>query len=342
MGVCDSLNNNKKQNNSHFNNNNNNNNKIENNFENNINNNNNSIINNLRNKFNFFLEKNPFFNYEIQFQKNLINELISKNFLSPFQFIQSKNLINENNNNFNNLFLLLFEICFLKCEPILTNLFKDDEKNKNLLFFSTSLNFLCKNENIENKNEIVKSFFILSYSQKEKKINKEYLKVLILNYSELCLEIILYLIVFPCLFNNNIFEENKNENNINNNINEIIEILNNNFLINEKYSKVEIDDFCFEELNKILKKNLNLENIINIWLQYIIFPLNINDNNNINNNNNLFNEFYINNNNSLNNNFYSDLTDFQKNQIQIRFIHMINYNNYIEIVLGNKTKAFLN
>ena len=336
MGVCDSINNNK---NNKQNNNNNNIKNIENDIKNNIeNNNNNNNINKLRLKFNLFLEKNPFFNYEIQTQKNLINEFISKNFLSPFEFIKNKNLININNNNYNNLFLLLFEICFLKCEPILTNIFKDDEKNKNILFFSTCLNFLCKNENIESKNEIAKSFFILAHSQKEKKINKEYLKVLILNFSEICLEIIFYLIVFPCLFNNNFFNENDNNNN---NINEIIDVLNNNYLINEKYSKVEIDDFCFEELNKIIEKNINLENIIYNWLNYVIFPLNINENNNNNNNNNE-NFDFNNNNNSLNNNFYSSLSDFQKNQIQIRFIHMINYYNYIEIVFDNKTKAFLN
>jgi hypothetical protein len=235
MGVCNSINENNKNNNKNNNNNNNfnnnnnnnNNNQIEknnnNNINNKINNNNNnnnnlninfnninnniSTITNLQKKFNTILEKNPFYSFDIQYQNNLINEFSSKNFLSPFQFIQNKNILNNNNNN-NKIFLLLFEICYLKCDPILTNLFNDDNKNKNILFLTTFLQILSKNENLEKKNSIANSFYNLSYSQREKKINIEYLKILILTFSELCLEIILYLIIFPCLINKN----NKNNN----------------------------------------------------------------------------------------------------------------------------------
>jgi hypothetical protein len=321
MGVCDSINNNK---NNKQNNNNNNIKNIENDIKNNIENNNNNI-NKLRLKFNLFLEKNPFFNYEIQTQKNLINEFISKNFLSPFEFIKNKNLININNNNYNNLFLLLFEICFLKCEPILANI-TDDKKKANLIFFRIVIFMLSNLIDMERKIDLIKTIIVESYDPDQKKHNIDDLKQEILSLSEVCSEILIYFGMLPQFISNN----------------ELIKVLTEqNYLLDNKYPKVDLDVFFFDKIQSLIKNKNDNEMVKQKWFDFIIEPL-MNENENDNDNANNLNLENIGLNTMMRKQIlmYYDIDDNTKEEIIYRIVHMLDSNNFMETFFGKNVPEY--
>ena len=178
----------------------------------------------IRVKFRTIIINYPFINFGENQQEEIENEYVSSNF-SPYRFIETK--------NYPNLFSKLYEICFLKCEPILANI-TDDTKKANLIFFRTVIFMLSNLVDMERKKDLIKTIIVESYDPDQKKHNIDDLKKEILSLSEVCSEIIIYFGMLPQFIDND--ELNK-------------VLTEQDYLLNNKYPKVDLDVFFLKKLN---------------------------------------------------------------------------------------------
>lgn len=269
----------------------------------------------IRVKFRTIIINYPFINFGENQQEEIENEYVSSNF-SPYRFIETK--------NYPNLFSKLYEICFLKCEPILANI-TDDTKKANLIFFRTVIFMLSNLVDMERKKDLIKTIIVESYDPDQKKHNIDDLKNEILSLSEVCSEIIIYFGMLPQFIDND--ELNK-------------VLTEQDYLLNNKYPKVDLDVFFFEKIKSLIKNKNDNEIIKQKWYDFIIEPiLNENGNDNASNSNNLGTI-------GLNTimrkqifNFY-DIDDNIKEEIIYRMVHMLDSNNFMETLFGKNVPEY--
>ena len=269
----------------------------------------------IRVKFRTIIINYPFINFGENQQEEIENEYVSSNF-SPYRFIETK--------NYPNLFPKLYEICFLKCEPILANI-TDDTKKANLIFFRTVIFMLSNLVDMERKKDLIKTIIVESYDPDQKKHNIDDLKNEILSLSEVCSEIIIYFGMLPQFIDND--ELNK-------------VLTEQDYLLNNKYPKVDLDVFFFEKIKSLIKNKNDNEIIKQKWYDFIIEPiLNENGNDNASNSNNLGTI-------GLNTimrkqifNFY-DIDDNTKEEIIYRIVHMLDSNNFMETFFGKNVPEY--
>jgi len=269
----------------------------------------------IRVKFRTIIINYPFINFGENQQEEIENEYVSSNF-SPYRFIETK--------NYPNLFSKLYEICFLKCEPILANI-TDDTKKANLIFFRTVIFMLSNLVDMERKKDLIKTIIVESYDPDQKKHNIDDLKNEILSLSEVCSEIIIYFGMLPQFIDND--ELNK-------------VLTEQDYLLNNKYPKVDLDVFFFEKIKSLIKNKNDNEIIKQKWYDFIIEPiLNENGNDNASNSNNLGTI-------GLNTimrkqifNFY-DIDDNTKEEIIYRMVHMLDSNNFMETLFGKNVPEY--
>ena len=96
---------------------------------------------NLRTYYKIQIKSTPFGNFSPLQEEQFEAEFVSSKLLSPYKYIETK--------NYPDLFTKLYEICYLKCEPILGNI-TEDKKESNLLFFRVML-FLMGNVSYLNR-----------------------------------------------------------------------------------------------------------------------------------------------------------------------------------------------
>ena len=195
--------------------------------------------------FNSKINQYPFNNLSQNQILLLENEYTEYKIISPYKFIENK--------YFGKLFNKIYEFCFLKCEPLLNNI-NDDKKIVNLLFFRTII-VLLRETILEKTIEDIKNSLIeLSFDKNINYINKDKFKIKIKSFSEICYQILFYFFI-AC----NQFTEAQ-----------YYEFLNNpNILLNEKYSNVDIDNFCLHLIFENDTDNYKLEDIIGQWTNYI-------------------------------------------------------------------------
>ena len=269
----------------------------------------------IRVKFRTIIINYPFINFGENQQEEIENEYVSSNF-SPYRFIETK--------NYPNLFSKLYEICFLKCEPILANI-TDDKKKANLIFFRIVIFMLSNLIDMERKIDLIKTIIVESYDPDQKKHNIDDLKNEILSLSEVCSEIIIYFGMLPQFIDND--ELNK-------------VLTEQDYLLNNKYPKVDLDVFFFEKIKSLIKNKNDNEIIKQKWYDFIIEPiLNENGNDNASNSNNLGTI-------GLNTimrkqifNFY-DIDDNTKEEIIYRMVHMLDSNNFMETLFGKNVPEY--
>ena len=269
----------------------------------------------IRVKFRTIIINYPFINFGENQQEEIENEYVSSNF-SPYRFIETK--------NYPNLFSKLYEICFLKCEPILANI-TDDKKKANLIFFRIVIFMLSNLIDMERKIDLIKTIIVESYDPDQKKHNIDDLKNEILSLSEVCSEIIIYFGMLPQFIDND--ELNK-------------VLTEQDYLLNNKYPKVDLDVFFFEKIKSLIKNKNDNEIIKQKWYDFIIEPiLNENGNDNASNSNNLGTS-------GLNTimrkqifNFY-DIDDNTKEEIIYRMVHMLDSNNFMETLFGKNVPEY--
>ena len=269
----------------------------------------------IRVQYRTIIQNYPFINFGEYQQEEIENEYVSSNF-SPYRFIETK--------NYPNLFPKLYEICFLKCEPIVANI-TDDKKKANLIFFRIVIFMLSNLVDIERKKDLIKTIIVESYDPDQKKHNIDDLKREILSLSEVCLEIIIYFGMLPQFIDNNELNKVLSEQ---------------NYLVNNKYPKVDLDIFFFEKIKTLIKNKNDNEMIKQKWFDFIIEPLlneNGNDNASISNNlgnigfNTMMKKQILN---------YYDIDDNTKEEIIYRIFHMLDSNNFMETLFGKNVPEY--
>ena len=173
------------------------------------------------------------------------NEYTSSKMISPYKFIEKK--------NYSLLFSKIYELCFLKCEPLLNNI-NDDKRAMNLLFLKTVIILLNENYLDKTVQDISNSLIDLSYENNNNYLNMNNLYLIIKNYCEICYQILFYFIIAHNQFTEEQYYEYLN---------------NDNILIQDKYSNIDIDIFCLNFLFDNNKGNSKLDEIITEWSDYI-------------------------------------------------------------------------
>ena len=270
----------------------------------------------IRVQFRTIIQNYPFINFGENQQEEIENEYVSSNF-SPYRFIETK--------NYSNLFTKLYEICFLKCEPILANI-TDDKKKANLIFFRIVIFMLSNLIDMERKIDLIKTIIVESYDPDQKKHNIDDLKREILSLSEVCLEIIIYFGMLPQFISNN----------------ELIKVLTEqNYLLDNKYPKVDLDVFFFDKIQSLIKNKNDNEMVKQKWFDFIIEPL-MNENENDNDNANNLNLENIGLNTMMRKQIlmYYDIDDNTKEEIIYRIVHMLDSNNFMETFFGKNVPEY--
>ena len=191
------------------------------------------------------------------------NEYTENKIVSPYKFIESK--------NYGKLFNKIYELCFLKCEPLLNNI-NDDKKIINFLFFRSVIILLRDNILERTSEDIINSLIDFSYDNISKYINKDKFKIIIKSFCEICYQILFYFFIASNQFTEDQYYEYLSDS---------------NFLMNDKYSNVDIDIFCLNLIYENENGDYKLEEIVNQWSDFICENINneelnkdkLNDNN---------------------------------------------------------------
>ena len=223
---------------------------------------NNEIYQKLLLYFNSKIYKYPYNNLS---QEEIIlqeKEYTEYKIISPYKYIETK--------NYGNLFNKIYELCFLKCEPLLNNINDIDKKGVNLLFFRTIIILLRENPLDKTIEDIINSFIELSYEKNYINIDKFYIKLK--SFCEICYQILFYFFVASNQFTEEQYYEY---------------LSNPNILLKDKYSNADIDIFCLNVIFHNDKGNLKLEEIVSQWTDFIFGTINYDDLNsdNLNKNN---------------------------------------------------------
>ena len=268
--------------------------------------------NDLRVHFTSNKKKFPFLNFTQNLFDNYENDYLSTN-LSPYKYI--------NNKNYDIIFTKLYEITYLKCEAIMGNLSQNIKEN-NLIFFRLVIFYFSNIIYNKKKIELAKKLFINCYDTNQNKHNIENLKNILMNFIEVCNNIICYLGFL------NFFVNELN----------LMEFFNdNNNLIENKYSIVDLDIFVLEKITKKNgnKKKITLNLIQKEWINFLMAPL---LNGNYYNNNKVGNNFIEINKIKLKN--FEIINEKDQEEIIYRIVHMLNSDNFMEVIFGYDVVAY--
>jgi hypothetical protein len=216
------------------------------------------IINNdkYQKLLSYFKANMPHFPYN-NLSKNQIDAFIkeykSSKMESPYKYIESK--------NYNTLFNKIYELCFLKCEPLLNNI-NDNKKSINLLFLKTVIILLREKNFDETLLDLSSSIIELSYEYNCKYLKKVNFYKKIKSFCEICYQIIFYFIVGYSHFSEDQYYEYLN---------------NQHLLIEDKYSNSDIDVYCLNKLFDFSKGSNKLDDITRQWSDFICGKINLDE-----------------------------------------------------------------
>ena len=183
---------------------------------------------------------------------------------------------------------------------------------------------------MERKIDLIKTIIVESYDPDQKKHNIDDLKQEILSLSEVCSEILIYFGMLPQFISNN----------------ELIKVLTEqNYLLDNKYPKVDLDVFFFDKIQSLIKNKNDNEMVKQKWFDFIIEPLlNEEGKESINNNNNTntLNLENIGLNTMMRKQIlmYYDIDDNTKEEIIYRIVHMLDSNNFMETFFGKNVPEY--
>ena len=177
------------------------------------------------------------------------NEYISSKMITPYKFIETKNN--------SKIFTKIYELCFLKSEPLLNNI-SDDKKAINLLFLKTVIILLNENYLDKALEDISNLIIQLSYDSNNF-IKKDNFYQKIKNFCEICYQVIFYFIVAYNQFTEEQYYEYLN---------------NQNMLMQNKYTNIDIDIFCLNTLFNNLQGADKLDEITSQWSEFVFEKIN--------------------------------------------------------------------
>lgn len=263
------------------------------------------------------ISSSPFNSLSPSQQEQLDANYISSKFSSPYKFI-------ENNSSYPELFKLLYQVCYLKCEPILGNI-TEEKKESDLIFFRIVLFYLVYNQSLLLKKDTAKKLILNSYNQNEKKHNIDMLKHTLYETTELCIEILIYMNLITFYLNES----------------ELKPVLQNDSeLLKGKYMKVDLDTFFFNQSAKYIK--INVEHIKSKWAEFIIEPIDKEDKDkgDVQNNQNMLSEFRGVGISNYQLKTYRDMDDNVKEDVVCRIMHMLNAKNMFEVFVTGSVPIF--
>ena len=173
------------------------------------------------------------------------NEYLEHKMISPYKYIENK--------NYGKIFTKIYEICFLKCEPLLNNI-NDDKKTVNLIFYRSVIVLLRESALNKTINDITISLIELSYGNNSNYINKDKFFIIIKSFCEICYQILFYFYIASNQFTEEQYYEYLSDS---------------NFLMDDKYYNVDIDIFCIGLIYENEKGSNKLEEIVLQWANFI-------------------------------------------------------------------------
>ena len=212
---------------------------------------NNDIINNEKYQkllvyFNMAIQQFPYNRLSPYQIISYETEYTSSKLIPPYKFIETK--------KYSLIFNKIYELCFLKCEPLLNNIY-DEKKITNLLFLRSVIVLLTENYLDKTVQDISNTIIEFAYENNNNKIlNINNLYMLINNYCEICYQILFYFIIAYSQYTEEQYYEYLN---------------NQNILIEDMYSNSDIDIFCLNTLFNNNKGNYKLEEITTQWSDFI-------------------------------------------------------------------------
>ena len=201
--------------------------------------------------FNVNIQQFPYNSLSLNQITTYEKEYIASKMDSPYKFIETK--------KYNKIFNKIYELCFLKCEPLLNNI-NDNKKSVNVLFLRTAIILLREKILEKCVVDVSTSIVELSYDNNNGYLNKINLYKKIKNFCEICYQILFYFIIGYSQFTEEQYYEYLN---------------NQNILIQDKYSNSDIDIFCINTIFDNSKGNNKLDEITTQWSDFICGKIDI-------------------------------------------------------------------
>ena len=217
----------------------------------------------------YFNSKVNLFPYNKISQEQILqneNDYAEHKIISPYKYIEMK--------NYGKLFNKIYELCFLKCEPLLNNI-NDDKKAVNLLFYRSVIVLLREKTLEKTSEDIINSIIEFAFDDNSRYINKNKFCIIIKSFCEICHQILFYFFIAYNQFTDEQYYGYLSDKSI---------------LMNDKYSNVDIDIFSLNIIYGNDKGNNKLEEIEKQWSNFICENVNYEELNydNLNKNNNNF------------------------------------------------------
>ena len=254
----------------------------------------------------------PYGTITVAIQSQLESEFLSGNYENPFLYIQSK--------NFSKSFSDLYQLCYLKCIPILGNIL-EEKSQINLLFYRMVVFLLSTVSDQSRKRETANQIIMISFDTNLFKYDLQKLQNVIRELCEICIQIIIYIGLLQSQISDR----------------ELDSVLKDDFYkVDNKYFKRNLDDYFINTHKHLIK--YNIEQLKTIWMKYVLQPIKNdlkNQNEEENNQNALFLEQEPNYQKKGKQNNYINLSDKTKEQIIENLEFMFNNANIFDSIFGN-------
>lgn len=257
-----------------------------------------------RQKFQKEIKTNPFFSLNSSQQQEKLVSLFENSAQSPNKFISDQN-------KYTALFKKQFELSYLKCIPMLNNIFPTNEKQAQLLFLNVAIFFLSNGGSINRKCDLAQRLLIEAYDNGQRAHNIGKLFEMTRNVVNIGMIIVIY---FGAVF---LFMGEEMKGRV---------FGDENVKIEGEYDFSTLDSYFFEKF-AVFHKDMNDELFIAKWEEFIFKILN-----NSTADGNYDGKNY--------DNFYTLLSEQQKEDFKLRFSHMCDPFVFFEVFLKLEVPRF--
>lgn len=252
-----------------------------------------------RSKYQKEIKTNPFFMINSSSLQEKLTSAFENSNQGPNTFISSQS-------KYTPLFKKQFELSYLKCMPLLNNVFTTNEKQAQLLFLNIALFFLSNGGSIDRKCELAQRLFLEAYDNGQRAHNIGKLCDMVRNVINIAMIIIIY---FGAVF---IFMNEEMKGKV---------FGDENIRIEDKYDFSTLDSYFFDKFAESINRDMNDELFIAKWEQFIYASFKFPDKEGGENEVKTYDNFYV------------LLSEQQKEDFKYRFCHMSDPLSFFEVFL---------
>lgn len=202
-------------------------------------------------KFQKEIKSNPLF--------NLNSNIVQEKFISMFENSNfTPNVFITSQSKYPNMFKKQFTLSYLKSEPLLNNIYPNNDQQTGGLFMNIILFMLSNGTSMERKMDLANKLILEAFDHSQKKYDLGRLREIIRNLINICIIIIIY---FGALF---LF--------LNEEIQYKIFINEENIQVADKYDVSSLDDYFFHKFLTV-RREISIDLLISIWEDFIFNPL---------------------------------------------------------------------